>query len=125
MTAWTPDELDHIAAVDEVRITTTRPDGALRAWVPIWIARAGDELYVQSHCGTGGAWYRHATEHRVARIRVGSVERDVTVAQPDDASQAAIDAAYRAKYARCGPTYLQPMLAAEATAATVRLTPRD
>jgi hypothetical protein len=44
---------------------------------------------------------------------------------PKQNSQLAVDDAYRAKYARYGATYLQPMLAAGAVAATLRLTPRD
>ena len=36
----------------------------------------------------------------------------------------AIDDAYRSKYARYGDTYLQPMLADQAVATTLRLTSR-
>ena len=36
----------------------------------------------------------------------------------------AIDGAYRSKYARYGDTYLQPMLADQAIAATLQLTPQ-
>lgn len=37
----------------------------------------------------------------------------------------AIDDAYRTKYARYATIYLPPMLATDAVAATLRLTPRD
>jgi len=102
-----------------------RSDGSLRRWVPIWVVRVGDDLYVPPYRGSGGAWYRHATQRPERRIRVGGVERDVAFEQPEDTVQSAIDEAYRAKYARYGDTYLQPMFAADAAAATLRLTPRN
>jgi len=124
MTSWTTDELDRIGTVDELEITTARSDGSLRRWVPIWVVRVDDGLYVRSYRGADGAWYRHATQLSQGRIRAGCVERDGTVDRPDDTVQPAIDDAYRAKYARYGATYLRPMLAARATATTLRLTPR-
>jgi hypothetical protein len=124
MTSWTPDELDRIGAADELDITTARSDGSLRRWVPIWVVRVGDDLYVRSYRGGDGAWYRQATQHAQGRIRAGGLERDVTVDRADDTVRPAIDDAYRAKYARYGAAYLQPMLAALATATTLRLTPR-
>lgn len=123
MTTWTTHELDRVAAADELEITTTRPDGSLRPWVPIWVVRVGDDLYVRSYRGADGAWYRHATDSSHARIRAAGIERDVTAERPGDDTRPGIDAAYRAKYARYGATYLQPMLAAQTTAATLRLTP--
>ncbi len=125
MTAWTTDELARVGAADELNIAMVRSDGSLRRWVPIWVVRVGDDLYVRSYRGSGGAWYRHATQRPEGRIRAGGVERDVAFEQPDDAVQSAIEDAYRAKYARYGDTYLQPMLAAHAAAATLRLTSRN
>jgi hypothetical protein len=125
MTSWSTDELDRVGAADEIHITTVRSDGSLRTWVPIWLVRVGDDLYVRSYRGSGGAWYRHATQRPEGRIRAGGIERDVSFEQPDDTVQSAIDDAYRAKYARYGDTYLQPMLATQATATTLRLTPRN
>ena len=124
VTHWTPDQLDRIGSAEELEITTARSDGSLRRWVPIWVVRVDDDLYVRSYRGADGAWYWHATQHAQGRIRAGGVERDVTVDRPDDTVQPAVDNAYRAKYARYGAGYLQPMLAARATATTLRLTPR-
>lgn len=125
MTTWTADELDRIAAAEELEITTTRGDGSLRAWVPIWCVRVGDELFVRSYRGTEGAWYRHATQQGAARIRAAGIERDVTVEPGDRSIQPAIDDAYRSKYARYATNYLPPMLAAPAVATTVLLQPTD
>lgn len=115
-------DFDAVAAADELEITTIRPDGTLRPWVPIWVVRVGDQVYVRSYRGPGGAWYRYASEAGQARVRAGGVELDVTAEHPAHDVDDTVDAAYRAKYARFGRTYLDPMLAAKA--ATLRLTPR-
>ncbi len=125
MTTWPTRELDRIAGAEELEVTTTRGDGSLRAWVPIWCVRVGDELFVRSYRGTEGAWYRHATRQGAARIRVAGIERDVTVKPADEGIQPAIDDAYRSKYARYATSYLPPMLATPAVAATLRLKPTD
>jgi hypothetical protein len=123
MIDWTADELDRISAADELQITTTRPDGSVRPWVPIWAVQVDGALVVRSYWGTDGAWYRHATQLTRARARAGGVEHDVTVDRPDDPSGEAIDRAYRSKYARYAGSYLDPMVTDQARAATLRLTP--
>ena len=57
------------------------------------------------------------------RIRAGGVDRDVTFADAG-ADRAAIDQAYRTKYARYGASYVDPMTGANARAATLRLIAR-
>jgi hypothetical protein len=44
--------------------------------------------------------------------------------EPVEADHAAIDQAYRTKYAGYSRTYVDPMVALDAGAATLRLTPR-
>lgn len=122
---WTADELDRLGGSEELQITTSRPDGFPRRWTPIWVVRVGDDLYVRSYRGAAGGWFRHATADGHARIRAGGVDRDVTVETPPATTGSAIDGAYRAKYARYGDTYLQPMLNSQAAAATLRLVPRE
>ena len=101
MSDWTPHQLDHIGAADELEITTRRPDGSLRDWVPIWVVRIHDDLYVRSYRGAEGAWFRHATAAGSALIRVGGLERDVVLSAPPDVSvHAQIDDVYRDKYGR-------------------------
>lgn len=117
-------DLDRVAAADELEITTARSDGSLRPWVPIWLVRVGNDLYIRSYRGDRGAWYRHATDAGRARIRAAGVERDATVKHAGDETREAVAAAYQAKYARFGDAYLKPMLAPQAAAATLRLIPR-
>jgi hypothetical protein len=122
--AWPADDLEQFGGADEISISTRRADGSLRPFVPIWIVIVDGALYARSYRGTGGAWYRHATAHPTGAIRTGGQQREVTVAPADPASRSAVDAAYHAKYARYGDTYLAPMLADQAVDTTLQLTPQ-
>ena len=125
MAAWTGDELAKIGTADELDIAPLRPDGTLRSPVTIWVVRHGDDLYVRSYRGPGGAWFRGVQERHEGHIRSGGVEKDVTfVAETDPSVNNEIDAAYRAKYRSYSSSYVDPMLAPEARAATLKLVPR-
>jgi hypothetical protein len=93
MTTWTTDELDRVGRAEELHVTTARPGGSLRPWVPIWVVRVGEDLIVRSYRGTHGAWCRHATRLPQGRIRAGGLERDVAFAPADTAATAAVDQA--------------------------------
>lgn len=125
MTTWTSDELDKIGRADELRIAPVRRDGTLRNPVTIWVVRVGNDLYVRSYRGRTGAWFRAALVRHEGRIWAGGVEKDVTfVEETDPDLNDQIDAAYRAKYRRYAGTYVPPMLAPTARAATLKLVPR-
>ena len=124
MSDWTAGDLDTIGAAEELQIAALRPDGSLRPYVTIWVVRVGDGLYVRSYRGRDGAWFRSVLARPEGRIRAGGLTRDVTVEEPADAGQPAIDQAYRDKYARYGGTYVDPMVSPAARAATLRLLAR-
>ncbi len=124
MSTWTADDLDAIGTADELQIAPLRADGSLRPYTTIWVVRVGDHLYVRSVRGRRGGWFRHALERGAGRIRAGGVERDVTVAEAEDADHDAIDRAYRSKYGRYPRAYVDPTVTADATAATLQLFPR-
>jgi hypothetical protein len=125
MIAWTSDELAAIAASDELEIAPLRPDGTPRKPVTIWVVRDGDDLYVRSYRGRDSGWFRGTQASRQGRIRAGGVDKDVTfVDEADPGVNDQIDAAYRAKYRRFGASYVDPMVADGARAATLKLAPR-
>jgi hypothetical protein len=59
-----------------------------------------------------------------AAIDATGLQRDVTFAPADPANRAKTDAAYRAKCARYGESYLPTMLREQAVASTLKLNPR-
>ena len=123
MTTWTPEELDRIAAADELSIQVRRADGTLHTPVSIWVVRHGDDLYVRSYRGSGGVWYRAARASHEGRIEAGDVTKDVSLAEADDDVNNAVDTAYRTKYGR-NSGYVAPMVAPAARETTLRLLPR-
>ncbi len=126
MATWTKDEVDKIAAAEELELASLRDDGTLTNAVTIWVVRVGDDLYVRSWKGDGGAWFRATRERREGRIKAGGVDRDVTfVTEAEDDLNTRIDAAYRTKYRRDGGRYVDPMVAPTAQATTTKLVPRS
>src|SRR5439155_23972695 len=125
MTTWTSDELTKIGAADELEIASLRRDGTLRKLVTIWVVRHGDDLYVRSWHGRTAAWFRGTQVRHEGHIRAAGVQKDVTfVDETDPGIKDELDAAYRTKYRRYGARYVDPMVAPEARAATIKLVPR-
>ena len=125
MTTWTSDELDAIAAADELRIAPRKPDGTLRGAVPIWVVRHGDDLYVRSYKGGAAAWYQGTQATHAGHIESAGVAKDVTFTdETDQALGDALDAAYRAKYRNYSASIVDPIVSAKARGATLRLVPR-
>lgn len=122
--SWTAADLDRIGTAEEMDIAPLRPDGSLRPYVTIWMVRAGDELYVRSAHGPENGWFRRARAAGAGRIRVAGVEDDVTFADAADGPHAAIDAAYRQKYAAHPQEYVTPVIG-DAAPNTLRLVPRS
>jgi hypothetical protein len=125
MPAWTNTELTQIGRAEQLEISSLRRDGTLRPYVTIWVVPAGDDLYVRSAYGPDNPWFRRAMASGAGRIRVGGLERDVSFEQPGDAVNAAVDAAYHAKYDRHGPAIVGTVVGATAAKTTIRLLPRD
>jgi hypothetical protein len=124
MTGWAAGDLDTIGRTEEIEIAALRPDGALRKPVIIWLARAGDDLYVRSAYGRTAAWYRGTQTRHEGRIKAGSLSRDVTFEPADPALHDAIDAAFRTKYRSHPAQYVNMVLTDEARSTTLRLRPR-
>ena len=125
MTAWSPEELERFVAADEIELASRRSDGALSRFVTIWIARAGDELYVRSAYGPENPWFRRARRSGAGRLRAAGLERDLRFAEADAADREAIDAAYHAKYDHYPKSYVDPVVGPALVDATLRLVPAE
>ena len=125
MPTWTNDELDRIGGADELEIASLQRNGTLTKPVTIWVVRLGADLYVRSYKGRAGSWFRAAQIRHEGRIRAGGVEKDVSfVDETDSDINDRIDSAYRTKYGRYSSQYVDPMIAADARATTMKLVSR-
>jgi hypothetical protein len=124
MTAWTNDELTGIGTADELQIASARRDGTLGRLRTIWVVRVGDDLYVRSMYGRAGGWFLATQVRHEGHIRAGGVDKDVTFADADPDLDDQIDAAYRDKYRRYGPSIIGGVVNPGARAATIKLVPR-
>lgn len=125
MATWSKDELDTIAAAEELEVAPARGDGTLRRPTTVWVVRLGDDLYVRSWRGPTGRWFRDAQQTHEGHIRAGGVDKDVTFVDADETLNDQIDAAYRTKYRRYADSYVPPMLSPQARATTLKLVPRS
>jgi hypothetical protein len=101
-----------------------RRDGTLRRRTPIWVVRAGDDLYVRAAYGPGSGWHGVARASGQARITAGGVDRDVTIEDADDAVLDHVDASYREKYGRHA-SIVETITDEDHRTTTLRLLPRD
>jgi hypothetical protein len=124
LTTWTPEELSRIEAAHELEMAPQRRDGTLRKPVPIWVVRAGDEIYVRAAFGPGTGWHRVARTSHAGRIRAGGVEKDVTIDCADGAVNDQVDAAYRTKYRQYAGSIVDGITNAQARSTTLKLVPR-
>ena len=125
MTAWKVDEIARIGAAEEVQIAPLRRDGTPRKPVTVWVVRRGDDLYVRSVKGRGGAWFRATQERHEGRVRAGRTQQDVTFVEPDHGIEDEVDAAYRAKYRRYAGSILNSVLTPQARSSTIKVVPRS
>lgn len=124
MAAWPKDELDKIAAADDLHVAPFRDDGeTLGTPTWIWSVVVDGELFVRAYNGQDSSWYRAANRQRAGQITTAGMTLDVQFEPAEKALNDRIDDAYRTKYARS--PYLRPMIAASARSATVRIAPRQ
>jgi hypothetical protein len=119
--SWSPEQLRALSDAIEIEVSTSRREGGLSRWTPIWVVVAGAAVFVRTWHRRDTGWYGSAVRSRAARIRVGDASIDVIVGGVGDTDAAAVDTAYRKKY---GDLAARSMVTAEAAASTLRLTPR-
>jgi hypothetical protein len=122
MGTWQREELDRIAATDDLHIAPFRDDGKTYGTLTwIWSVVVDGALYVRAYNGTRSRWYRSAISQKAGRITVAGMRKEVSFESVDGAINQSIDDAYRTKYG--GSQYLAPMIGPRARAATIRITP--
>ncbi|MEV5649868.1 DUF2255 family protein [Nocardia sp. NPDC052254] len=124
MTVWTPQQLDTIARVDEIDISSTRPDGTLSTPRVIWAVRDGDEVYIRSVNGPAAAWYRSTRPRHQGHLHAGDLDVDVSFVDVDGEINDRIDAAYRDKYHRYAVSIVDSINSSIAAQTTMRVQPR-
>jgi hypothetical protein len=124
MITWTSEELNKIGAAEELQIASLRRDGTLRRPVTIWVVRLGDDLYVRCVNGRSGKWFHGVQTRHEGRIQAGGVVKDVTFEDADPDINDQLDAAYRTKYRRYGPSIVNSIVSPAARSATIKLVPR-
>lgn len=125
MSAWSDDELRRIAGAEELDIAAVRRTGELRRPTPIWVVRAGDDLYVRAAYMDGSGWHGVARASGRAHISAGGVEKDVAIEDADRSVLDDVDAAYAKKYGRRYASIVEKINDAEHRTTTLRLVPRD
>ena len=123
MSTWTSEELEKIAAAEELQLASTRRDRTLRKPVTIWVVRHGDDLYVRSVNGRTSSWFRGAQVRHEGHIEAGGVDKDVLLVETDDMNDE-IDAAYRSKYRHYAESIVGSVVSPEARTATLKLVQR-
>src|SRR5664279_2958941 len=99
MSAWSKDELNKIAATDDLHIAPFRDDGktyGTPTW--IWSVVVDDALYVRAYNGPNSRWYQAALRQKAGRIAAAGVTSDVTFEPVEGPINVRIDDAYRTKY---------------------------
>jgi hypothetical protein len=124
MSRWTEEELRSVDAAQEIDIAPVRRNGALRRPTPIWIVRAGDDLYVRAAYEANKGWHGVARTSGQARISITGFERDVSIEDADEAVLDQVDAAYRQKYGGYA-SIVDSITDAEHRVTTLRLAPRE
>lgn len=122
MNTWVKEELDRIAAADDLHIAPFRGDGktyGTPTW--IWSVVVDGELYVRAYNGTASRWHQAAMSQKAGRITSAGLTKEVSFTPVEGDINQTIDAAYRAKYG--ASSYLAPMVGPRARAATVLITP--
>jgi len=92
------EDLERLAAAQEVDIETLAPDGpAHRA--TIWVIVDGDEAFIRSYRGPDARWYREALANPAVAIHVAGQRLAATaIGATDPDSIERVSAGFRAKY---------------------------
>ncbi|HEX5012771.1 MAG TPA: nitroreductase/quinone reductase family protein [Candidatus Limnocylindrales bacterium] len=119
--SFSSDDLEALAAAEEVRIETQAPEGPSHRTV-IWVVVDGDEAFVRTYKGPTSRWYREAQANPAVALHVGERRIPATaIPATDPDSVERVSAAFRRKYA--GDPATPAMVADTVLPTTLRLEP--
>jgi len=114
---WTQEELNEIAAADDLHVSPFREDGVtLGTPTWIWSVVVDQALYVRAYNGRSSRWYQAAMQQRAGQITAAGMTKDVNFEPVDGAINDRVNDAYRTKYK--ASLYLKPMIGDRARSAT-------
>jgi hypothetical protein len=119
---WIKEEIDLIAATDDLHISPYRKDGktfGTPTW--IWSVVVEGSLYVRAYNGKSSSWHQAARDQKAGHILAAGLVKYVTFEPAESVEQDRIDAAYKAKYSR--RPYLAAMIGDRVRSTTVRVVP--
>lgn len=119
--SWNTEELEQIAAAEELELTTGQASGAAGSPARIWVVRVGDDLYVRAWRGATARWFLAVQARPQGHVLAGEIEKDVGFALAEDEVNEAVDAAYREKYSHS--SHVDSMVNEPARSTTLRLVP--
>jgi hypothetical protein len=123
MTSWTADQLSKIQENENLFVAPFREDGTTYGTpTQTWALVVDGKVYVRAASGPESTWYQAAITQQAGRVRVAGEFWDATFSAAGDADEAAIDAAYEAKYP--GSSAVPVMTGAGPKSAAVRISPR-
>ena len=118
--------LDAWDKIQEIRIETSRGEGAPVHRTIIWIVVDGDAAFVRSVRGPTGRWYRELVANPRGAVHAGAMRTPVR-AEPatDGESVARVSAALERKYKERWPGPTASMLLENTLETTLRLLPNE
>lgn len=123
MNEWSPEQLAKIANAEDLYVSPFREDGHTYGTpTQTWALVVDNNVYVRAANGQKSRWYRAAMAQKGGRVRVADEFWDVTFEDAGDSEEAAIDAAYEAKYT--GSSAVPTMQGDGPKSAAIRITPR-
>jgi hypothetical protein len=120
--SFATDDLQRLAAAEEVEIETQAPDGPVHRTI-IWVVVDDSETFIRSVNGHRARWFREATANPALALHVDGRRLPVSaIPATDPDSIERISAALTTKYAH-DPTSLASMLEPDMLDANFRLEP--
>jgi hypothetical protein len=123
MAAWSDDTLKAISETADLFVSPFREDGTAHDTpTQTWALVVDGNVYVRAANGQKSRWYQAAITQGAGRVRVAGHYYDVRFEAAGEENEAAIDAAYEAKYP--GSSAVPIMQGEGPKSASVRISPR-